>query len=211
VRDYSPISPIVREVNVLAVHPALPVKSVKELIALAKAKPGALNYSSNGVGTTTHLATELFKSMAGINMVHAAYQGSAPAIVALLTGEVQVIIMDAGLLKPHVAAGKLRALGATSTEPSALVPGLPTVAAVVPGFESIGYTALFSSGKPPRAIIDRLNQETLRSLARADVKERLLKAGVEIVASSPEQLATAMESDSRQLSKVIKDIGLRLE
>ena len=211
VRDYSPISLIVREVNVLAVHPTLPAKSIKELIALAKARPGALNYSSNGVGSTTHLATELFKAMAGVNMVHVAYQGSAPAIVALISGEAQLIIMDAGLVMPHVASGRLRALAATSLEPSALAPGLPTVAAAVPGYESIGYTALFASGKPPKAIIDRLNQEVVRFLSRADLKERFLKSGIEIVGSSPEQLLAAMELDTRQLSKLIKDIGLRIE
>ena len=210
--DFSPISLVVREVNVLAVNPKLPVKSVKELIAFAKAKPGAINYSSPGVGSTTHLASELFASMAGIKMVHVAYQGNAPAITALIGGEVQLVIIDAGLLMPHVQSGKLKALGATSLEPSALVPGMPTVASQgLPSFESIGMTGIFASGKPPKAIIDRVNQEVVRFLAKADVKARFLKAGVEIVGSSPQKFADAVGADRARVSKVAKEIGLRVE
>ena len=212
IADFSPISLVVREVNVLAVHPGLPVKNVKELIALAKSRPGDLNYSSPAVGSTTHLATELFKSMAGINMVHIAYQGNAPAITALIRGEVQLVIIDSGLLMPHVKSGRLKALAATSLEPSALVPGLPTVSGSgLTGFESIGMTGIFAPGKPPAAIIDRLNQEIVRFLGRADVKERFLKTGVEIVGSSPEQFAEAIRADRGRVSKVIKEIGLKVE
>src|SRR5688572_2434956 len=113
VKDFSPISLLVREVNVLAVHPSVPVKSVKELIALAKARPGALNYSTGAIGGTPHLASELFKSMAGISMAHIAYKGSAPAVTALVSGEVQLIVMDAGLVMTHVTSGRLRALAVT--------------------------------------------------------------------------------------------------
>jgi tripartite-type tricarboxylate transporter receptor subunit TctC len=212
IADFSPISLVVREVNVLAVNADLPVKSVKELIDLAKAKPGALNYSSPGVGSTTHLATELFASMAGVKMVHVAYQGNAPAITATIAGEVQLVIIDAGLLMPHVKSGKLRALGATSLEPSTLVPGMPTVSGTgLPGFESIGMTGIFSTGKPPAAIIDRLNQEVVRFLGRAEVKERFLKAGVEIVGSSPQQFADAVNADRGRVSRVVKEIGLKVE
>ena len=186
IADFAPISLVVREVNVVAVHPALPVKNIKELIALAKSRPGDLNYSIQAIGSTSHLATELFSSMAGIKMVHIAYQGNAPAITAVISGEVQLVIIDAGLLMPFVKSGRLKALGATSLEPSALVPGMPTVASQgLPGYESIGMTALFAAGKPPAAIIDRLNQEVVRLLSRQDIKERFLKTGVEIVGSSP--------------------------
>ncbi len=212
IADFAPISLVVREVNVVAVHPALPVKNIKELIALAKSRPGDLNYSSPVVGSTTHLATELFNSMAGIKMVHVPYQGNAPAITALISGEVQLVIIDAGLLMPHVKSGRLRALGATSLEPSALVPGMPTVASQgLPGFESIGMTAFFAAGKPPAAIIDRLNQEVVRMLARADIKERFLKAGVEIVGSSPQQLADAINADRSRTTRIIKEIGLKVQ
>jgi tripartite-type tricarboxylate transporter receptor subunit TctC len=212
IADFSPISLIVREVNVLAVHPGLPVKSVKELVALAKSRPGELNYSSPGVGSTTHLASELFRSMAGIKWVHVPYQGNSPAITALISGEVQAVIIDSGLLMPHVKSGRLRALGATSLEPSALVPGMPTVASQgLPGFESIGMTGFFATGKPPAAIIERLNQEVVRFLGRTDIKERFLKTGVEIVGSTPQQFADAVNADRARVSKVVKEIGLKVD
>jgi tripartite-type tricarboxylate transporter receptor subunit TctC len=213
VKDFAPISLIVREVNILAVNPSLPVQSVKELIAYAKANPGKLNYSSPGVGSTTHLASELLKSMAGVNIVHVPYQGNQPAITAMMAGEVQMAIFDAGLIAPQVKAGKLRALAVTSAEPSALTPGLVTMAASgLPGYESIGMTGIFSVGdKTPKAIITRLNQEILRFLGKPEIKEQFLKSGVEMVGSSPEQFADAVRSDMIKMGKLIKDIDLRVE
>jgi tripartite-type tricarboxylate transporter receptor subunit TctC len=213
IRDFSPISLIVREVNILAVNPALPVQSVRDLIAYAKSQPGKLNYSSPGVGSTTHLASELFKAMAGVNIVHVPYQGNQPAITGLLGGEVQMAIFDAGLIMPHVKAGKLRALAATSAEPSALTPGLPTMAASgLPGYESIGLTGIFATGqKTPRPIITRLHQEIVRFINKPEVKEQFLKSGVEMVGSSPEQFAEAMRADVTKMGKLIKDIDLRVE
>ena len=211
VRDFSPISLLVREVSVLAVHPSLPVRSVKELIALAKARPGELNYSANAAGTTAHLATELFKSLAGVNVVHVPYKGSAPAVTALLSGEVQVTIFDAGLVMPHANAGRLRALAVTSATPSALTPGLPTVASSgVPGYEAVGMTGTWAPAKTPAAIISRLNQEVNRAVNRGDVKERFFKAGVEVVASTPEQFETAIKSDIAKTDKLIKDGGIKV-
>jgi tripartite-type tricarboxylate transporter receptor subunit TctC len=213
VRDFSPISLVVREVNILAVHPAVPAQSVQELIAYAKANPGKLNYSSPGVGSTTHLASELLKSMAGVNIVHVPYQGNQPAISAMMGGEVQMAIFDAGLIAPQVKAGRLRALAVTSLEPTALAPGLPTMAASgLPGYESIGMTGIFAVGdKTPRAIITRLNQEIVKYLARAEIKEQFLKSGVEMVGSTPEQFAEAIRADIAKTSKLIKNIDLRVE
>jgi tripartite-type tricarboxylate transporter receptor subunit TctC len=213
IRDFSPISLIVREVNILAVNPSVPVQSVKELIAYAKSAPGKLNYSSPGVGSTTHLASELFKSMAGVNIVHVPYQGNQPAITGLVAGEVQMAIFDAGLIMPHVKAGKLRALAATSAEPSALTPGLPTMAASgLPGYESIGMTGIFATGsKTPKAIISRLNQEVVKHINKPEIKEQFLRSGVELVGSSPEQFAEAMRADMTKMGKLIKDIDLRVE
>jgi len=213
VRDFAPISLIVREVNILAVNPSLPVQSVQELIAYAKANPGKLNYSSPGIGSTTHLASELLKSMAGINIVHVPYQGNQPAITAMMAGEVQMAIFDAGLIAPHAKTGKLRALAVTSAEPSALTPGLPTMAASgLPGYESIGMTGIFAAGdKTPKAIIVRLNQEILRFLGKPEIKEQFLKSGVEMVGSSPEQFAGAVRLDIIKMGKLIKDIDLRVE
>jgi tripartite-type tricarboxylate transporter receptor subunit TctC len=150
--------------------------------------------------------------MAGVNMVHVAYQGNAAPITALISGEVQMLIIDAGLLMAHVKSGKVKVLAATSREPSALVPGLPTVAtAGMPGYEAIGMTGIFAAGKPPKAIVDRVNQEVVRFLGRADVKERFLKAGVETVGSSPQQLADAVKADRGRVSKLVKELGLRIE
>ena len=213
VKDFSPISLVVREVNILAVHPAVPAQSVKELIAYAKANPGKLNYSSPGVGSTTHLASELLKSMAGVNIVHVPYQGNQPAISAMMANEVQMAIFDAGLIAPQVRAGGLRALAVTSLEPTALAPGLPTMAASgLPGYESIGMTGIFAVGdKVPRAIIARLNQEILKFLAKPEIKEQFLKSGVEMVGSTPEQFAEAIRADIAKTSKLIKYIDLRVE
>jgi tripartite-type tricarboxylate transporter receptor subunit TctC len=213
VKDFLPISLVVREVNILAVHPAVPAQSVQELIAYAKANPGKLNYSSPGVGSTTQLASELLKAMAGVNIVHVPYQGNQPAISAMMGGEVQMAIFDAGLIAPQVKAGRLRALAVTSLEPTALAPGLPTMAASgLPGYESIGMTGIFAVGdKTPRPIIARLNQEILKFLAKPEIKEQFLKSGVEMVGSTPEQFAEAIRADVAKMGKLIKDIGLRVE
>ncbi|HSQ04947.1 MAG TPA: tripartite tricarboxylate transporter substrate-binding protein [Burkholderiales bacterium] len=213
VNDFAPISLIEREVNILAVNPSVPVKSVQELIAYAKSNPGKLNYSSPGVGSTTHLASELLKAMAGVNIVHVPYQGNQPAILAMIGGEVQMAIFDAGLIAPHAKSGKLRALAVTSAEPTELAPGLPTVAASgLPGYESIGMTGIFAVGsKTPKAIITRLNQEIRKFLDKAEIKDQFLKSGIEMVASSPEEFAAAIKADVERTGKLIKDIGLRVE
>jgi len=192
------------------VHPSVPVKSVKELVAMAKAKPGALNYSSPGNGTTQHLAMELFKSMAGVNIVHVPYKGGAPSIAALLGGEAQLTITDVANVGTHGKAGKLRALAVTSAQPSVLAPGLPTIAASgVPGYEAVSMTGMFAPAKTPDAIIKRLNQEAVRVLNQPDVKEKFLTAQVEVVASLPEQFAAIIKSEIAKMGKVIKDADLK--
>jgi len=213
VNDFSPVSLVVREVNILAVNPTLPVQSVKELIAYAKTYPGKLNYSSPGVGSTTHLASELFNAMAGVKTVHVPYQGNQPAISAMIGNEVQMAIFDAGLIAPHAKAGRLRALAVTSTEPSELAPGLPTMAASgLPGYESIGMTGIFAVGRTvPQPIIGRLNEEIRRFLDKPEIREQFLKSGVEMVASSPEEFAAAIRADVVKTGKLIKDIGLKVE
>ena len=212
VQDFSPISLIERTTNVIVVQPSVAAKSVTELIALAKAKPGALNYGSSGVGGTSHLSMELFKSMAGVNLVHVPYKGTAAAITALIAGEVQLAVFDVGLVAPHLKSGKLRGLAVTSPEPSALAPGLPTVTASgLPGYEAGGVNSIFAPAKTPGAVINRLNQEIVRLLGRADVKERFLSAGVETVGGTPEALANKVRSEIAKMSKVIKDAGIRVD
>jgi tripartite-type tricarboxylate transporter receptor subunit TctC len=211
VSDFSPISLISREINVVSVHPSVPVKSIKELIALAKARPGALNYGAGVIGGPQHLAAELFKSMAGVDIVRISYKGNAQSITGLISGEVQLMITDVGLLAPHVKMGRLRALAVTSLEPSALAPGLPTVAASgLPGYEAVGMTVMMAPANTPSAIINRLNQEIVRFLNRSDVKERFLNDGEEVVANSPEQFAAIIKSDMARISKVIKDAGIKV-
>jgi tripartite-type tricarboxylate transporter receptor subunit TctC len=209
IRDFSPVALLVQEVRVVFVHTSMPVKSIKDLIALAKARPGELNYGSSAIGGPAHLASELFKSMAGVNIVHIPYKGGVAQNTALITGEVQMSIADAGGAMPHVKSGKLRPLAVTSAMPSALLPGLPTVAATLPGFESVGLTGMFAPGKTPAAIITRLNQEIVRFLNLPDVKERFLNAAVEVVASSPDQFAATIKTEIVKTSKLIKEAGFK--
>jgi tripartite-type tricarboxylate transporter receptor subunit TctC len=160
IRDFSPIMVIEVTPSVLAVHPSVPVHSVKDLISLAKARPGALSYGSDAIGGRGHLGVELFKAMAGVNILHVPYKGSAAANNAVLSGETQMVLNDPGVLLPHVKVGKLRALAVTTAAPSALAPGLPTVTASgLPGFELEGITGFFAPAKTPATIINRLNQE----------------------------------------------------
>ena len=198
-------------VAVVTVHPSLPVKSVRELIALAKAKPGQLNYANGGTGGAQHLATELFKSMAGVNIVGIPYKGGPPSVTAMMSGEVQVMINDLGLVAPQMKTGKLRALAVTSATPSALTPGLPTVSASgLPGYEWVGATGIYAPAKTPTAIIDRLNREIVRALNLPEVKEWFLNAGEEIVASSPAQFATTIQTEITKTAKIIKDADIHI-
>jgi len=211
VKDFAAITLVSKDAFVLAAHPSMPIKSVKELIALAKSKPGQLNYGTSGTGSTQHLATESFAAMAGIKLTHIPYKGSAMAITDLLAGESQVMINDVGLIMPHAKVGKLRALAVTTAEPSALVPGLPPIASEVPGYEAVSMTGLWAPAGTPAAIITRLNQETVRALNRADIKERILKAGSEAVGNSPEQFTALIKADMSRITKVIKEAGLKTD
>ena len=212
-RDFSPISLVERGSMIMAVHPSLPVKSVKELIAMSKAKPGELNYAASGIGGPTHLAGELFKSMSGVNIVAVPYKGgTAASITALITGEVHMTMMDTYLMVPHVKSGKMRALAVTGPEPSALAPGLPTVAASgLPGYEATPMTGILAPAKTPAAIISRLNQEGLRVLSRPESKERYLNAGVEVVGSTPEQFAAILKTEIAKTGKIIRDTGIKVD
>ncbi|MBI4190232.1 MAG: tripartite tricarboxylate transporter substrate binding protein [Betaproteobacteria bacterium] len=209
IRDFSPITLAATTPGILVVHASLPVKSVKELIALAKARPGELNYGSTATGATNHLAGELFKSMAKVNIVHVPYNGGGPALNGLITGEVQLMFPAAGSVTPLVRSGRLKALAVASAQPSALVPGLPTVASAgLPGFEMMTMTTIFAPAKTPVAIINRLNQEIVRVVNKPDVKARFFDSGSEVVGSSPEQLGAAMQADMSRLTEVAKTAGI---
>ncbi len=204
-RDYAPISLLVISPNVLVVHPSLPVRSVKDLIALAKARKGDLNYSSGQSGASSHIAGELFKSMTGTDIVRIAYKGQGPAMLALVTGETQVSFPNAAAAGPYMKSGKVRALAVTAAKPSALAPGLPTVASAgLPGYESKAILAMFAPAKTPPAIVSQLNAEIVRSLNEADVKQRLFDSGAEVIASSPSELAVEIKADTAIAGKLLQ-------
>lgn len=208
-RDFAPITLAVRAPNILAVHPSLPVKTVKELIALAKARPGELNYASGSTGSSPHLSAELFNSMAGVKIVRINYKGSGPAVSALVGGQVQLMFATSGAAEPHLRSGRLRGLAVTSAEPSALAPGLPTVAASgLSGYESDTPYGVYAPAKTPDAVIQRLNQEIVKFLARTEVKEKFFGAGFDIVASTSERFATVLKADIVRMAKLVKDAGI---
>ena len=212
IKDFSPVSVVNLQPNVVVVHPSLQVKSVKDLIALAKARPGELNYASGAIASMNHLSAELFKSMAGVNIVHIPFKGTGPALNAMLGGEVLLMIVNPASIMQHVKSGRLLALAVTSARPSALVPGLPTVAAAgVPGYEAVLLTAVFAPVGTPTAVIGRLNQEMVRAINRPEIKAQFLSAGTEPVGSSPGELATAMNAEMSKYGKIIKDAGIRVE
>jgi tripartite-type tricarboxylate transporter receptor subunit TctC len=211
-KDLTPITAMTTAPGVVVVHPSLPVKSIRELIALAKARPGELNYASGIAGSITHLPAELFKAMAGVDIKRVAYKGGAPALNAIVGGEVQVMFAAGFSAAPLVKAGKLRALAVTSAQPSGLFPGLPTVAGDgLPGYEAGTVQGIFAPGKTPAPVITRLNNEIVKVLNRTDVKERFLKSGFEVVADTSEQFTTFIKADMARMGKVIKDAGIREE
>jgi tripartite-type tricarboxylate transporter receptor subunit TctC len=212
VKDFAPITLAVSAPNNLVLHPTVAAKSVKEFIALVKAKPGELNCATGNAGTSNHLAAELFKAMTGANFVRIPYKGAAPAITDLLGGQVQLMFASASSVTSHIKSGKLRALAVSSLQPSELAPGLPTIAASgVPGYESVAIFGVLAPAKTPAALVKRLNQEIVRVLTSAAVKERFFNAGSEVVASTPLQFAEAIKSEMSRMGKVIKDAGIRDE
>jgi len=209
VNDFTPITIVATSPTVLVVHPSVAVNSVKELIALAKAKPGQINYGSAPPGSTTFLAGELFKSMAEVNIVRVTYKGAGPLLNSLLGGEVQLSFSSTGSVAPHIASGRLKGLAVTSLERSALVPELPTVAASgLPGYHMASVYDMLAPAKMPPALVRRLNQEIVKVLNTPEVKDRFLKSGVEVVGGSPEQLAATRKADVVRMTKVIKEAGI---
>lgn len=210
VRDFSPISLTTTSPNLIVVHPSLPAKTVKELIDLARAQPGKLNYASGPTGSANHLAGELFKVTADVNIVRIPYKGSGPAFLDLIGKRVELMFPTSGSVAPHLKSGRLRALAVTSASPSALFPGLPTVADTgLPGYEWASIDGVFAPAGTPGAIINRLNREIVRVLNQAEVKEKFFSTGVEVVGSSPEQFAAVIKSDLSRTGKLIKDAGIR--
>jgi tripartite-type tricarboxylate transporter receptor subunit TctC len=212
IRDFQPITQSLRQPALLVVHPTLPVKSAREIIALAKSRPGALNYATGSTGSLTHLAAELFQSMSGVTLTRVSYKSGAQALVDLMAGEVQLMFVVSPTVAPHMKTGRLKALGVTSAQPTALIPGIPALAATgLPGFEYVSNVGIFVPAKTPRAIVDRLNQEFVRALSRPEVKDKFLADGVETVGGTPEQFEAVVRAEMLKMGKVIKERGIRDE
>ena len=209
-RDFAPISLAATAPNILVVHHSLPVKDVKELVALAKAKPGALNYGTTGIGSSPHLAAELFQAMAGVQFVRISYKGAGAALTDLIGGQIQLSFATASSVSPHLKTGRLRALGVSSARESVLLPGLTTIAAAgLPGYESSSLQGVFAPAGVPAPILQKLSQEIMRYLHSSDAREKFLAVGVEVVGSTPEQFTTAMKTEMSRMGKVIRDAGIR--
>ncbi len=212
VKDFAPVSLVVNTPNVLVVHPAAGVKSVSELIAIARARPGELNYSSASTGSTQHLGAELFKSMANVNIVRVPYKGSGPALTAVIGGQVQMMIPSAGSASAHVKSGRLRALAVTSAQPSALAPGLPTMAAAgLPGYESSSPFGIFAPAGTPVGIVRQLSTALSKVAGTPDIRDKFFNSGVETVGSTPEQLAATIKIEMAKWGKLIREVGIREE
>lgn len=209
VKDFSPIALVAASPNILVVHPSLPVRSARELIALAKQRPGELNYAAGSLGAAPHLAAELFKAMGKVNIVRVAYKGTGGSLIGIISGEVELMFPTAGSVTPHIKAGKLRALAVTSLKPTALAPGLPLLSATLPGYESVSLNGTFAPAKTPEAIIRRLNTEIVRVMQRGDIREKLAAAGTDAMATTPEEFAATIKSEMAKWGKLIKDSGIR--
>lgn len=211
VKDFTAVTQAVAMNMFLAVHPSIPVKSVKELVALAKAKPGVLNYASGGNGSTPHMAMELFKGLAGINLVHVPYKGTQ-SVVGMLRGEAAVIFENLISIGAHLRAGRLRALAVGATKRSSAFPELPTVAeAGVPGYEMFAWFGVLAPAGTPRPVIDSLYKQMASTLRTPQVKERFTKLGADAVGSTPDQFDAFIKSEIAKWAKVIKAAGLKVD
>lgn len=211
-RDLQPVSIIAYVPNMLVAHPTLPVKNVKELIALAKARAGDLNYASSGSGTPAHLAGELFKSMAGINIVHVPYKGSPPALTSVLSGETSMLFSPVTIAIPHTKSGKLRALGVTTAKRSKLVPELPTIGeSGLPGYEVTQWYGMQVPAGTPKDVIAKINGEVGKILAMPDIIEKLALLGAEPAPSTPEFMTAYVKSEVEKWAKVVKASGAKVD
>ena len=211
-RELAPCVLLVVQPSILGVHPALPVKSVAELIALAKTKPGEIRYSSGGGGSAPHLAAEIFRSTAGIQLTHVPYKGGGAIVTAVLSGEVQMLFAGVASLMPHIKVGRLRALAVTSTTRSKAAPDLPSIAeAGLPGAEFDGWYGLLLPAATPRDIVARINADYNKVLAAADVQERLLVSGFEPLGGTPQKFADYLRSETRKWTKVVREANIRIE
>jgi tripartite-type tricarboxylate transporter receptor subunit TctC len=212
VKDFSTITLMVQNPLLVVVHPSLGVKSVKELVALAKAKPGAIDFATGGIGSSPHMSVELFRSLFKLDMVPVHYKGDSAAATDLLSGQVPLMFASIVGLLPHVRAGKLRGLAVTGPKRSTIVPEFPTIAeSGLAGYQVITWFGLLAPAGTPQDIVGKIHQDTVQSLGNANVKEQVAKLGMEIVGSTPEQFAAYMKEENMRWSKVVRDLNLKAE
>jgi tripartite-type tricarboxylate transporter receptor subunit TctC len=211
-RDFAPVSMVVIVPQLLVTHPALPATTLKELIALAKARPGALNYASVGIGSPNHLGMELLKSMAGIDMVHVPYKGATPAMADLIAGQVQLAFNGMASVLPQIASGKMKAIAIGSARRSPAAPDVPTVAeAGLPGFEYVAWNGNFAPAGTPAALVNRLSADIRKALAAPDVVQRLASLGSEPGGNTPAEFAAYVKADHARWARVVQEVGLKAE
>jgi tripartite-type tricarboxylate transporter receptor subunit TctC len=211
VRDFAAVTLVGSVPNVLVLHPTVPAKTVKELIAVAKARPGKLNFASTGNGTSQHLSAELFKFMAGVDMVHIPYKGTAPALTELVAGQVDLAFENMPALVPHIQAGRLRALAVTTAKRSAIMPELPTIAeAALPGYDASVWFGVFVPAGTPRPVIDRLHAEILKALQTPDLKSRMVSMGTEVSGMGPDDFSAYVRREIPKWANLVKAAGVKV-
>jgi tripartite-type tricarboxylate transporter receptor subunit TctC len=210
-RDLTAITAGVSAPNVLAVHPSVPVKSAAELIVLAKARPGHLNYGAGTIGASPHLSAELFKSMAGVNILWVPFKGTGPAVTALIGGQLHLMFVGTGSITPHVKAGRVKALAVTSLNPTPLMPGVPILANDVAGYESASMMGFFGPAKLPPHVLQRLSKEIVGVLRQPETSERLLATGNEVIANGPAEFSAIVKSEMAKWGKLIREARLKHE
>ncbi|QOL48973.1 Bug family tripartite tricarboxylate transporter substrate binding protein [Massilia litorea] len=211
-RDFEPVSLVGIVPNLLVAHPSVKANNVKELVALAKARPGKLTYASAGNGTTVHLAAELFNSMAGVDIVHVPYKGSAPAVTDLMGGQVDIMFDSLSSAKPYVESGRLKALAVTTAKRSSVFPNVPTISeSGLPGYELSGWYAVFVPARTPKPIVDRLNAELVKALKQANVRARFAQIGAEPVGSSPQELAATLKTETARWAQIVRERNIKAD
>jgi len=210
-RDLAPISMVASSAMILVVHPSLPASNVKELIALARAKPGAVTYASSGSGSTAHLSGELFKSMARIDLLHVPYKGAAPALTDLVGGQVQSMITGVSSTLPYVKAGRLKALGVSSEKRQPLLPDVPSIAEQLPGYEVNTWYGVFAPAGAPRPLVDKLNRTLVQIFGTPDAQARLAAVGADAHTNAPDQFAQAIARERAKWAKIVKESGARAD
>ncbi len=212
IRDFVPVALIMEAEGLLVLHPSVPVKSVKELIALAKARPGQIAYASAGHGTASHLAGELFKSMAKVDMVHVPYKGNVPALTDLIAGQTSLLFATMPTALPHVQSGRLKALAVASTARSPAAPQLPTVAeAALPGYAVTNWIGFFAPAGTPRDVVTKLNAEVVRTMQAPEIQKRLATEGAKFSPWTPDQFAGFVKAEMTKWAKVVKEAGIRVD